>query len=306
MKYPEFLSPYVFGYNIPVLNMFRWYGLMYIAGMVASYFILQYSQKQGFFKLNVIDKKSKGKAQGGDTYDLIFYMALGAVLGARIGYFILYSPATFLRPWEILGLNFDNGIQFYGFAGMSFHGGWIGTMIAAFLFAKKYNFKYYYIADNVVLPLSMCLFFGRLGNFLNAELYGRETTSILGMRFPMYDAVGGYEKWISLYKELRPYTEPRYPSQLFEAILEGLVLAFIMLILSKNHTKIKDGTRLWVWILLYGVFRFSVEFVREISEWTLGVLTSGMIYSLPMIVIGGGMLIYIYFIEPKNKKEKVK
>ena len=133
---------------------------------------------------------------------------------------------------------------------------------------------------------------------MNAELYGRVTDSFLGMKFPLYDAVGGYERWASMFEAIRPYTEPRHPSQLYEAFLEGLVLALISFLigyLSEKNKKIRPGTRLWVWILLYGLFRTLIEqFARDITEWTIGPITAGAIYSVPMVIIGAVMLIYIY------------
>ena len=133
---------------------------------------------------------------------------------------------------------------------------------------------------------------------MNAELYGRVTDSFLGMKFPLYDAVGGYERWASILPAIRPYTELRHPSQLYEAFLEGIVLALVSLLigyLSEKNKNIRKGTRLWVWILLYGLFRTLIEqFARDITEWTVGPITAGAIYSVPMFIIGIVMLVYIY------------
>ena len=133
---------------------------------------------------------------------------------------------------------------------------------------------------------------------MNAELYGRVTDSFLAMKFPLYDAVGGYERWASMFPAIRPYTELRHPSQLYEALFEGLVLALVSFLigyLSEKNKKIRQGTRLWVWILLYGLFRTLIEqFIRDVTEWTLGPITAGAIYSIAMIIIGIVMLIYIY------------
>ncbi|PTY39498.1 prolipoprotein diacylglyceryl transferase [Brachyspira hampsonii] len=297
MTYPEFFTPYVFPPNIPILGAVRWYGLMYIVGILVSCIILYFVQKRGWIKLNLNEKN-------GGIYDMVFYAAVGAIVGARIGYFLFYSPQSFLTPWEIIGINLDNGFSFTGFAGMSFHGGLIGMFIAEFIFSKRYKYDFYTIADNATLPSSFCLFFGRIGNFMNAELYGRVTDSFLGMKFPLYDAVGGYERWASMFPAIRPYTEPRHPSQLYEAFLEGLVLAFVSFLiayLSEKNKKIRPGTRLWVWILLYGLFRTLIEqFARDITEWTLGPITAGAIYSIVMFIIALIMLIYIYTKKDNN------
>ncbi|MBW5390354.1 prolipoprotein diacylglyceryl transferase [Brachyspira hampsonii] len=297
MTYPEFFTPYVFPPNIPILGAVRWYGLMYIVGILVSCIILYFVQKRGWIKLNLNEKN-------GGIYDMVFYAAVGAIVGARIGYFLFYSPQSFLTPWEIIGINLDNGFSFTGFAGMSFHGGLIGMFIAEFIFSKRYKYDFYTIADNATLPSSFCLFFGRIGNFMNAELYGRVTDSFLGMKFPLYDAVGGYERWVAMFPAIRPYTEPRHPSQLYEAFLEGLVLAFVSFLiayLSEKNKKIRPGTRLWVWILLYGLFRTLIEqFARDITEWTLGPITAGAIYSIVMFIIALIMLIYIYSKKDNN------
>ncbi len=302
MTYPEFLSPFVFSPAIPI----RWYGLMYVIGILVSYIILKWSQEKGYLVLLTRKDKNGNKTENGGVFDMLFYASFGAIVGARIGFFVFYSPQTLLTPWEILGFSFGmNGIQFNGFAGMSAHGGMIGMIIGCIVFAKKYKYNLYMIIDNVTLPISAAVFFGRLGNFLNAELYGRVTDSFIGMRFPLYDRVGGYEMWLELPPELRPYTQPRHPSQLYEAFLEGIVISIIMYALAKNK-KILPGTRTWACILLYGIFRTLVETVREITEWDLGItLTAGMIYSIPMIVIGAVMLIRIYTTKKQDDTKTV-
>lgn len=302
MKYPEFFTPFVFPENIPLLGAIRWYGLMYIVGIAVSCLILNHLEKKGWIKFN--------NSKEGGAYDMVFYAAVGAIVGARIGYFLLYSPSSFLRPWEILGFNLDNGITFLGFAGMSFHGGLIGMIIGGYIFSKKYKYEFLTIADHATLPSSFALLFGRIGNFMNAELYGRVTDSPLGMIFPNYDAVGGYENWKAMIPAIRPYTELRYPSQLYEAFLEGIVLAlvsYIILALSQKNKNIRKGTRLFVWIFLYGLFRAVIEqFFRDVTEWTIGHITSGAIYSMIMMVVSLIMLIYIYTKNPNTKTLKQK
>lgn len=302
MKYPEFFTPFVFPENIPLLGAIRWYGLMYIVGIAVSCLILNHLEKKGWIKFN--------NSKDGGAYDMVFYAAVGAIVGARVGYFLLYSPSSFLRPWEILGFNLDNGITFLGFAGMSFHGGLIGMIIGGYIFSKKYKYEFLTIADHATLPSSFALFFGRIGNFMNAELYGRVTDSPLGMIFPNYDAVGGYENWKAMIPAIRPYTELRYPSQLYEAFLEGIVLAlvsYIILALSQKNKNIRKGTRLFVWIFLYGLFRAVIEqFFRDVTEWAIGPITSGAIYSMIMMVVSLIMLIYIYTKNPNTKTLKQK
>lgn len=298
MRYPDFLSPFVISPDIPI----RWYGVMYIVGIVSAYFILRWSERRGGLKLTKHRDKKGNMTDDGGIFDLIFYGALGTVIGARLGYFIFYSPSTFLRPWEILGFIFtEQGVNFEGFSGMSFHGGMLGIALAVFIFSRKYKYSMYMLCDNITLAMSAALFFGRIGNFLNAELYGRPTKSIFGIEFPIYDLVGGYEAWLEMIPAIRPYTEPRHPSQLYEAFLEGLLLAVIMILLAKNK-KLRAGTRLWVWIALYGLFRTLVESVRAVSEWQIGFFTAGMVYSIPMIIVGVAMLVVIYTRKEKEAK----
>ncbi|MBI4977462.1 MAG: prolipoprotein diacylglyceryl transferase [Spirochaetes bacterium] len=299
MKYPEFLSPHVFPPAWPVLGNIRWYGVMYLAGIVVGYFLMKYFIKKGSLKIPLEEK--------GGLYDFLFYVVIGIIAGARLGFFIFYHPAAFITaPWEIIGLHFDP--FYFGFDGMSYHGGMIGLIIAVALFAKRFGYRFYDIADCAAIAVPFGLFFGRMGNFINAELYGRETSGVFGMRFPIYER--GYAWWASLAPADRPYTNPRFPSQLYEAALEGLLLFLILFIAYK--LKVKRGITFWLYITCYGLFRFLVEFVREPNEWAIGfqngmhfiqgqatlqqftgfMFTAGMAYSLPMAIIGIIFIVY--------------
>lgn len=283
MKYPEWLSPFVFSPSIP----FRWYGTMYMLGFLVGFFM---------FRRFILDKKMRLPIEEeGGLFDMMVYIVLGVVVGGRIGNFLLYSPSTFINaPWEVIGIHYDKAGNYshFALAGMSFHAGLIGTILGIWVFCKRYGYRFYPRADWIVVPAPLGLFFGRMGNFFNAELYGTRTDSIFGMRFPLYYKAGGYEKWIALAEHARPYTQPRHPSQLYEALLEGLLLFVILRWASKK--RFAHGTVFWMFIAGYGLFRFSVEFVREPSiAWSYGWLTSGMIYSLPMFVFGMGMIVYL-------------
>jgi phosphatidylglycerol:prolipoprotein diacylglycerol transferase len=175
---------------------------------------------------------------------------------------------------------------------MSFHGGLAGVFVAILIFTRRHHYKFSHIGDWLVLPAPLGLFAGRMGNFFNAELYGTQTTGILGMRFPMYDKVGGYERWAAMPSALRPYTEPRHASQLYEALLEGLVLFAILQWIKRYNPK--RGVLAWSFVAGYGIFRFVVEFWREPSiAWSLGWFTSGMAYSLPMFLVGAAIAIHL-------------
>ncbi|MCB9642405.1 MAG: prolipoprotein diacylglyceryl transferase [Myxococcales bacterium] len=276
MKYPEWLSPFIVSPNVPL----RWYGTMYVLGFLASFLMLRHYIKKKEFKIPLEEE--------GGLYDLMMYIILGLMIGARVGNYILYSPEVFLsRPWEVLGLHYrpDGKFSHFALAGMSFHGGLAGVFLAVLIFLRRFNYKLSHLADWLVLSATPGLFFGRMGNFLNAELYGTKTTSAWGMKFPLYDKVGGYEKWIKLPAALRPYTQPRHASQLYEALLEGLLLMLILLWIKSR--KPARGVMAWAFISFYGLFRTLVEFVREPSiAWSLGWFTSGMFYSVPMFLVG--------------------
>ncbi|HBG07317.1 MAG: prolipoprotein diacylglyceryl transferase [Geobacteraceae bacterium GWC2_58_44] len=237
---------------------FRWYGLMYICGFVAAYFII------------LAGVRRKGLALlKDDVADLIFTVALGVILGGRLGYILFYdlsyylsSPLKVFAVWE---------------GGMSFHGGLSGAILAGLYFIRKHKLSFYRLADIGFLAAPVGLGLGRIGNFINGELYGRVTDLPWGMVFP-----GGGSL-------------PRHPSQLYEAFLEGLVMFIILYTLSRKVAR--DGVVFWSFIGLYGLFRFLVEFVREPDEklgYFFGLFSMGQLLSLPMFLLGAVMVIRCY------------
>ncbi len=237
----------------------HWYGLMYLIGFAAAWLLGRWRAKQPGSGWN--------NEQVGD---LIFYCALGLVLGARLGYMLFYQFDTVL----------DNPLELFKIwqGGMSFHGGAIGVMVSIWLFGRKYDKNFFNVTDFLVPLAPLGIFAGRMGNFINGELWGRVTDSPLGMIFP----TGG--------------PLPRHPSQLYEAALEGLVL-FVILWLYSSKTRPKMAVS-GLFLLGYGSFRFVVEFFRE-PDAHLGFiafdwLTMGQILSLPMI-IGGMVLITLAY-----------
>lgn len=237
---------------------FRWYGLMYIIGFLSAYFIIKAQARRRGLNLST------------DTVsDIVFFIALGVVLGGRCGYILFYNLSWYLaHPLKVFAV---------WEGGMSFHGGLIGATIAAVIVFRKNGLDFWEMADIVALTIPIGLGLGRVGNFINGELFGRVTTSSLGMIFPE----GG--------------PLPRHPSQLYEALLEGVVLFVILWGVSLRKTP--KGTVLWSFIAGYGLFRFLVEFFREPDQ-QLGFLwggaTMGQILSLPMLVLGGAMIIRGY------------
>jgi len=249
----------------------RWYGLMYMLSFII-----------GFFVLRRLAKYRKLHMSTDDLYDLLFYLILGVMVGGRLGYVFFYDLGSYLHePLSIFAI-------WQG--GMSFHGGFLGMILAAWYITRKKGWNFLDIADLVSTAAPIGLGLGRIGNFINGELYGRPTNVAWAMVFPE----GG--------------NMPRHPSQLYEAVLEGLVL-FLLLrwLYRKNFYR---GTVFWALLAFYGLFRFLIEFAREPDAQIgldLGPFTRGQELTFPMLVIGMTMMI-IYIrrprVEPAHPKRK--
>jgi phosphatidylglycerol:prolipoprotein diacylglycerol transferase len=226
-----------------------WYGVMYLLAFLSAYFLAKYRSKG----VNNWDPKK--------TEDLIFYGAIGVILGGRVGYMIFYNLSVLISdPLSLFSI--QNG-------GMSFHGGFLGVLVAMHLFNRKYDKSFFSTMDFVAPLVPLGLLFGRIGNFINGELWGKVTSTGWGM-FIQGEGVS------------------RYPSQLYEAFLEGLVLFLILWIFSaKARAKMSVSA---LFLIFYGLFRFIIEFVRipdvQIGYLAFDWLTMGQILSLPMIVLG--------------------
>lgn len=228
----------------------RWYGLMYLLGFLCGYWIIR--------RLAVL-RQLPLDAEG--ISDLLFYAVIGVILGGRMGYVLFYNPGFYLEhPQQVVAI---------WEGGMSFHGGFLGVFLVILFFCRKRNLPLLLTADIVATAATLGLGFGRIGNFINAELWGRVTDLPWGMVFP----TGG--------------PLPRHPSQLYEALLEGLLLFVILWTL--HRFKARPGVPASVFFLGYGVFRFGVEFVRQ-PDVHLGFLwggaTMGQLLSLPMVAVG--------------------
>lgn len=248
LTYPH-IDPVAF--NLGPIKV-HWYGLMYLIGFVAVYFLGQQRAKQPW---SIIKPEA--------IEDLVTYGALGVILGGRVGYILFYNFNEFLNNPIILFKIWQGG--------MSFHGGMLGVFVAMWFFGKKINCTVLQLTD-VIAPLApIGLGAGRIGNFINSELWGRTTDVPWAMVFPN----GG--------------DLPRHPSQLYEALLEGLVLYLILWLYTQKPRPTMATTALAV--LLYGTFRFFVEFYRmpdaHLGYVLLNWVTMGQILSAPMIIIGG-------------------
>jgi len=215
----------------------------------------------GYFLLKRMAKQRKLKLTPDDLYDLLFYIIIGVMVGGRLGYVLFYDLRGYLQaPLDIFKI-------WQG--GMSFHGGLIGVILATLYITRKKGWDFWEISDLICAAVPVGLGLGRIGNFINGELYGRPTSLPWGVIFPE----GG--------------EMARHPSQIYEALLEGLVLYLILRWLFKQ--RYQSGTVVWGLIGFYGLFRFLVEFVREPDAQIgldLGPFTRGQLLTLPMMVIG--------------------
>jgi phosphatidylglycerol---prolipoprotein diacylglyceryl transferase len=240
------------------LGPFRlsWYGLMYVFGFAASYLLVRYQMKRKDFGISKLEVEN-----------LYFYLILGLVIGARLGYVLFYDLKMYLAdPFEIVAI-------WHG--GMSFHGGLIGVVIVGIVFCWKNKKSFWKVSDLIIVTAPIGLGFGRIGNFINGELYGRVTQLPWGLIFPK----GG--------------PLPRHPSQLYESGLEGGLLFLILWFLKDR--RLPDGSLLALFLFFYGAFRFVVEFFREPDAqlgFILGPFTMGQILCTLMMV--GGVLLMIY------------
>jgi phosphatidylglycerol---prolipoprotein diacylglyceryl transferase len=233
---------------------FRWYGLMYIIAFIAGYFLVSRRVKERGLPLD-----------RDDVADLVFCLALGVILGGRLGYILFYNfsyylanPLKLFAVWE---------------GGMSFHGGAIGIVVAGAFYVRKKKVPFLKLADVAVQAGPIGLGLGRVGNFINGELYGRATSVPWGVVFP-----GGG-------------AQPRHPSQLYEALLEGPLLFLLLRFVWK--LRLPDGAVFWSFIAAYGLVRFCIEFFREPDMqlgFVAGALTMGQLLSLPMLLGGAAML----------------
>jgi len=238
----------------------HWYGIMYLMAFAGAWGIAMYRAGK--------PDSAVTKAQ---VEDLVMWGAMGVILGGRFGYVVFYhfdrflqDPVWLLRVWE---------------GGMSFHGGLLGVIVALALYARKIRQPFLRVADFVVPMVPLGLGFGRLGNFIGQELWGRETSGPWGMVFPN-----------------DPEALLRHPSQLYQATLEGLVLLTAILWFSAKPKPRAAVSGMF--LMLYGLFRFAVEFVRDpdghIGFDLFGWLTRGQLLSLPMIAVGVLMLAWAY------------
>lgn len=264
---PEFIDPIAL--RIGPLEI-RWYGIMYMLSFLVSYGLILY-------RLN----KEKIDISKRLIDEYFFLMVIAILIGARLGYVLFYNLDYYIRnPLEIiLPFDFKEGVRFVGISGMSYHGGLIGLVLGTLIFCYKNKVDFWALADLVSLSVPLGYTLGRIGNFLNLELYGRPTSFFLGMYFPS-----------------DPLNKLRHPSQLYEALFEGIVLFLILLFIYKRAKKIK-GIVFCSYLLGYGFLRFMVEYFRQPDPqlgFVIGNLTMGQIFCLFMVLIGIILVIIRY------------
>lgn len=252
----------------------RWYSLAYLAGILVGWWYL----------LKLLKQPGAPMARR-HADDLVFYATLGVIIGGRLGYVLFYRPEYyFADPVQIVRM-WDGG--------MSFHGGVVGTTLGILYLARKHGLPWLRIHDYVACCVPFGLLFGRLANFVNAELWGAPTSVAWAVRFPELNEFGQ--------QVLGP---PRHPSQLYEAILEGLVLfAILAWMFWKTRARYEPGKLVGAFLFFYGLFRFLIEFVREpdaqLTEFAQATgLQMGQWLSLPMI-LGG---IYLIVTAPRRRQ----
>jgi phosphatidylglycerol:prolipoprotein diacylglycerol transferase len=264
---PERLDPVIFqigGFKL------QYYGLMYVIAFVITYVLALYRVK----------REKRFKVSTDQVQALVTYMMLGVIIGGRLGYVLFYNFSYYLKhPLEIiLPFEFSNGIKFTGITGMSYHGGLICVILFAWLYSRKARLNFLEMTDLFIPGIPLGYAFGRIGNFINGELYGRVTTLPFGMYFPQ-----------------APAPLLRHPSQLYEAFFEGFFLFGIFWVLRKIvQTR---GAMLALYLIGYGGVRFFIEYFRQPDEHLGFVLLSfSMGQVLCMLMIAGGIALYAYFL----------
>ena len=307
IEYPGWMDPFVIN-GLPI----RWYAVMYLVAFFIAYVLFRYQAKHD----GVIEISED------ESQTFFFYAIIGLLIGARLFSVLFYSDSLYYltHPWMIFW-PFRNG-RFIGLPGMSYHGGVVGAFAGGLIYAKRHNQRILKLTDIVVAGIPLGYTFGRLGNFFNAELYGRVTEVPWGMVFPTAPGFPSSYKWVRdiadrLGMQYIPgdfINLPRHPSQLYEALFEGVILFFILWFIIrpiKKRKSMPDGFVFSFYLIGYGLFRFFIEYCRQPDEGigyviALGKessniavfqsflnISEGQIFCLLMIAAGAALLSFL-------------
>jgi len=242
--------------NLGPINI-KYYGLFYILGAIFFFFIINYLVKKRHLEL------SKN-----DVFDFMIYELLGIFLGARFFYFIFYN-------FTLLTQNFLELFKIWH-GGMSFHGGLIGSIIAGYIFCKIKKVNFWEMADLSVIPLALALAFGRIGNFINGEIYGRVWNGFACINYEQNPHINYLPKYC------------RYPTQFIESFKNLFIFSILWFVKDKKFPR---GTLFWLFITLFGILRFLVEFLRHQNEPLILYFSRAQLLSFIMVIIGS---IFLY------------
>ncbi len=258
ISFPSWISPEI----IPGLPL-RWYGLMYVVAFSFAYVMIRVQARKGDIALDA-----------DQTLNLVLYCVVGLVVGARLFSVLFYDGTTYYwtHPWMIFW-PFRDG-RFVGLPGMSYHGGLVGAILGAWLFSRKYRFKFLSLADTVSYAAPLGYTFGRLGNFINGELFGRVSTTPWAMVFPDAPRFSTNYEWVRTladslgiaYQSGELVNLPRHPSQLYEALFEGVLLFCFLWFVIRKRKNLKTGMGLAWYMIGYGTVRFFIEYLRSPDE----------------------------------------
>ncbi len=271
INFPSWIHPQIFP-GVKFLGLLRWYGLMYVFAFGTAYLLLKKIAGEG-----MLDGTNKlGKPYKISEDDLFSFLGTGILfllLGARIGSTLIYDRTGIYwhKPWLIFW-PFDQNGNYTGFEGMSYHGGFIGGLFGMIFWCLRHKQSITKWTDAMVCCIPLGYTFGRLGNFMNGELYGRVTTAPWGMVFPAAERFSSSLEWVQNtaaqigmdISSLRLVNLPRHPSQLYEAFFEGIVL-WLIIWFCRKHKKF-DGMLGCIYTGGYGLFRFFIEYFREPDE----------------------------------------
>lgn len=322
INYPSWIHPEIFP-GLPVLSLLRWYGLMYIFAFATAFWVLKKLLREG--ALDGVN--ADGTIRKATEDDIFSFIATGIVfllIGARVFSTLVYDTSGLYlkKPWLIFW-PFQNG-RFTGLAGMSYHGGFAGGGIGVLFWCWKNKVSFLKWADSMSTAIPLGYTFGRIGNFMNGELYGRITTAPWGIVFPHAEKFSASKAWvqdfmakIGMEASTNLVNLPRHPSQIYESLFEGLVLFSILWLLHKK--KPFDGFLVALYTIGYGFFRFFIEYFREpdadigyriaaesnaplYMNTSLLNISTGQIFCFAMILIGIGFLTAGYLLNKKKSK----